>query len=304
MRGNRYFCIGFFVIHFAFFVSCNNKPDSAGPKYGTSPSGQPMRTYTIAVYPMLNPTKLFETNQPLIEYLNKNLKNVQLRLEASRDYSSFEGKYKNKIPDFLIANPWQTLQAEKYGYNVITTLGDAADFKGLFIIKKDNTFYSPSELKGRGISYPAKTSMAACIMPQYFLFKHGINIKRDIRNIYVGSQESSIMNVYLGKADIGATWPIHWRDFQKEHPHEASSLKVLWETEPMINTSLMVKNSIPSELQEKIRALLIALNNNEEGKRILEKMEITRFIKTDNKDYEFVRKYISNFERKVRKVEE
>ena len=44
-------------------------------------------------------------------------------------------------------------------------------------------------------------------MPQYYLHQQGIDVNRDIQNAYVGSQESSIMNAYLGQSAAGVTWP-------------------------------------------------------------------------------------------------
>ena len=69
---------------------------------------------------------------------------------------------------------------------------------------------------------------------------------RDIENRYVGSQESSIMNAYLGQTAAGATWPPPWRAFQKEHPREAAELKVIWETESLVNNSVMVRDDVPA----------------------------------------------------------
>ena len=59
---------------------------------------------------------------------------------------------------------------------------------------------------------------SAHTIPQYFLHQRGIDVNRDIQNAYVGSQESSIMNAYLGKSVTGVTWPPPWRLFQRDHP--------------------------------------------------------------------------------------
>lgn len=284
-------------------VASGQDPEKAGPRYETSPARSSVPVYSFAPHPLHNPTKLFEAYQPLMDYLNRNLKNVQLTLEASRDYGAFEEKYGNRKPDFLLPNPWQTLQAMKAGYHVIAVAGEASDFKGIFVARKDSGIKLPADLKGKAVSYPAHTALAACIMPQYFLHQNGVNVNTDIENRYVGSQESSIMNAYLGKTAAGATWPRPWRSFQREHPKEAAELKVLWETEPLINNSVMARDDVPAELQERIRTLLADLHKTEEGKAILLSMETARFIMANDKDYDVVREYVSRFEKEVRKVE-
>jgi phosphonate transport system substrate-binding protein len=138
-------------------------------------------------------------------------------------------------------------------------------------------------------------------MPQYFPHKHGININRDIQNVYVGSQESSIMNVYLGLSD--ATWPPPWHLFQKDHPAEATQLKLIWETTPLINNSVMVRNDVPESVREQVRKSLLDLAQTPQGKTTLSGMETDSFHAANDASYDMVLKYIRRFEQEVRPVE-
>lgn len=295
-----------FALAFLFgtIPACSRKPESQGPQFGINPSSPEVSVYHFAVHPLHNPAKLVTAYQPLIDYLNSRVQGVQFELEASRDYADFEKKYGERKPEFILPNPWQTLQAEKVGYYVIAMAGEPQDFKGIFIVRNDSGLKNPTDLIGKTVSYPSPTALAACIMPQYFLYEHGININLDIENSYVGSQESSIMNAYLGLTAAGATWPPPWRTFQKDHPQEAAELKVIWETESLVNNSVMVRDDIPAQVEEQVRKLLLGLNEIPEGRLILAGMETARFLSASDTDYEIVRQYISNFERDVRPVVE
>ncbi|MHB1184923.1 MAG: phosphate/phosphite/phosphonate ABC transporter substrate-binding protein [Desulfobulbia bacterium] len=271
---------------------------------GTQPQSAEVPVYHFAVHPLHNPGKLTQAYQPLMAYLNGRLQGARLVLEASRDYADFEEKYHARKPEFLLPNPWQTIQAMQAGYSVIAMAGEPLDFKGIFVVRRNSGLVQPADLKGKSVSYPSPTALAACIMPQYFLHTHGINVTTDLENRYVGSQESSIMNVHMGQTAAGATWPPPWRAFQKEHPREAAELKVLWETESLVNNSVMVRNDIPAQVQEQVRALLLGLEETTEGPSILAGMETARFLPAADKDYDVVRRYISRFENEVRPVEE
>jgi phosphonate transport system substrate-binding protein len=287
----------------AVLPGCNREPEGKGPQFGKIPSSPRVPVRRFAVHPLHNPAKLIRAYQPLIDYLNGRLKGEHLALEASRDYANFEEKYNARKPEFLLPNPWQTLQAMEVGYRVIAMAGEPQDFKGIFVVRRDSGLKRPDDLKGKSVSYPSHTALAACIMPQYFLHSHGINVNADIENRYVGSQESSIMNAYLGLTEAGATWPPPWRAFQKEHPREAAELKVIWETESLVNNSVMVRNDVPEQVGEQVRALLLGLDGTEEGKSILAGMETARFLPASDEDYDVVRLYVSRFEREVRPVE-
>ncbi len=285
-------------------LGCSPEPKNPGPRYGNTPQQQAKQTYMLAVHPLYNPQKLIQTYQPLVDHLSKQFSSINFEVvEPSKDYSNFESKIRTRVPHFLLPNPWQTLEAMKFGYTVIAMAGRAEDFKGTFIVRRDSVITKPSDLKGKAVSYPAATALAACIMPQYFLHKQGINVTTQIENRYVGSQESSIMNVYLGSVAAGVTWPIPWRSFQKDHPKEAAELKVIWETPHLINNSFMVRNDVPVEIRGQIRTQLLQLHTTPEGRRILSGMETDRFYSASNDDYEIVRRYIAQFEKDVRIVD-
>lgn len=285
-------------------IGCNQTPQNHEPKYGNAPVRQNDSVYSFAVHPLHNPQKLNQAYQPLIDYLNKQLKGARLELEASRDYGSYEDKIRAKAPYFLLPNPWQTLQGMKNGYHVIAMAGDPKDFKGIFVVRRDSGISKPSDLKGKAVSYPSPTALAACIMPQFFLHKQGINVNKDIVNRYVGSQESSIMNAYLGQTAAGVTWPPPWRAFQKDHPKETAEMKVIWETPSLINNSVMVRNDVPLPVREQVRAALLKLPDTPEGKNILAGMETARFLSASDTDYEVVIRYVDKFEKEVRPVEQ
>lgn len=287
----------------ALLLSCDRPKTNVGPEYGPAPHSDGNPIYRLAVHPLHNPGKLTEAYQPLVDYMNARLQGGRLELEASRDYGNFEEKYRARKPPLLLPNPWQTLQAMKVGYRVIAMAGEPQDFKGIFIVRRDGTMKTPADLKGKAVSYPSATALAACIMPQYFLHRHGINVNSEIENRYVGSQESSIMNAYLKLTAAGATWPPPWRAFQKEHPEEASALKVIWETESLVNNSVMVRDDVPAPLAERLRTELILLDRSPEGRSLLAGMETARFLPATDATYDVVRVYVERFEREVRPVE-
>jgi phosphonate transport system substrate-binding protein len=293
----------FFLSVLTCLSGCSQKEHDHGPQYHPAPLSVHAEAYSFAVHPLHNPAKLAEAYQPLVSCLNQHLPpGSRLKLEASQDYAQFEEKIANRLPELLLPNPWQTLQALDKGYSVIAMAGDPEDFKGIFIVRKDSDIRVPTDLKGKAVSYPSPTALAACIMPQYFLHRQGINVMHDIQNRYVGSQESAIMNAYLGQTAVGVTWPPPWRAFQKTNPNEAAQLRVLWETPHLINNSVMIRDDLPIELREKIRAVLLNLHTSPEGRAILAGMETSRFTAATNQSYDQVRRYVTAFEREVRPV--
>jgi phosphonate transport system substrate-binding protein len=262
------------------------------------------KEYVFAIHPLHNPVRLFEIYGPLIDYLNRNIKGAKFRLEASRNYEEFEKKLYARQFDFALPNPYQTLNSLKHGYHVIAKMGDDDKFTGVILIRRDSGIKKVTDLKGKKVSYPARTALAATMMPQYYFQTHGLDVNRDIENLYVGSQESSIMNVYLGLVAAGVTWPLPWDAFQKEHPDKARDLEVKWETEPLINNGVVARDDMPEQLAQRVAQLLDTLHTSEEGKTILARMPLSRFELADDQRYRVIEDFLHKFSQTVRPLDE
>ncbi len=282
-------------------AACGPQPDTArrAPQYSAeAPDG--VRQYVFAIHPLHNPARLFALYGPLMDYLNQHLPDTPLRLEASRNYEEFEKKLYGRQLDFALPNPYQTRNALRHGYRVIAKMGDDELFSGLILVRRDSGIQQVSDLKGKKVAYPAPTALAATMMPQYYLQTHGLNVQRDLENLYVGSQESSILNVYYGNTAAAATWPLPWREFQKEQPDKAAELEVKWQTEPLVNNSVVARDDIPPELAEKVTVLLETLHTTPQGEALLQRLELSQFERADNQRYQVIEDFLQRFAQKVR----
>ncbi len=259
--------------------------------------------YIIGIHPLHNPKRLFEVYGPIVDFLNANMPEASFTLEASRNYEEFDRKLYSEHFDFAMPNPYQTVNSLKHGYRVFGKMADDDDFRGIILVRRDSGISSVADLKGKAVSYPASTALAATMMPQYYLHIHGIDINHDIENRYVGSQESSIINVLRGHVAAGATWPVPWKTFSKENPQLAAQLEVKWQTEPLQNNGWVVRKDIPATVADKFAALLFALGDHEQGRAMLARIPVTRFEPANDHSYEPVEAFIATFIKTVRPLE-
>lgn len=295
----------FFLLLSTLFLSACSQEDSSTytPKYSGSSPLHKKKVYIFGVHPLHNPKHLFEVYQPMIEYINANLQEDELRLEASRNYAAFDKKLFSGYFDFALPNPYQTIIATQKGYTIFGKMADDKNFRGIILVRKDSNIHNVTDLKGKKVSYPAPTALAATMMPQWFLYQHGIDINRELINTYVGSQESSIMNVYLKKSAAASTWPPPWEAFIKERPEVAEQVMIKWETSSLVNNGLVVKNSVPKELVDQVSQIIFSLHTHQAGRKILKAMQLSHYEPADNTSYDSVREFIQNFETQVRPIE-
>lgn len=294
------------VLFMALLSGCQNEivNDDYTPQYSKTPPLIDKNVYILGIYAGENPNRTFEMYQPMVDYINARLKNSKLRIETSRNYHIFNEKLFSGHFDLSLANPYAVVASVEKGYRIVGKMGDDDIFKGLVIIRKDSQINTINDLRGKVISYPDSTALAAAIMPQWYFHEHKLDSDKDIKNSYVGSQESSIMNVYLKKSDAACTWPPPWNNFIKKRPEMAEKLMVKWETPSLVNNGFVVRNDIPKNVVKEVSEILFSLQTSEEGRSILRVQGISRYEKADDNTYESVREFLKKFEDEVHPIED
>lgn len=259
-------------------------------------------TYLIGIHPLHNPQRLLEVYGPIIDHLDAAMPDIELRLETSRNYEEFERKLYSGHFDFAMPNPYQTVLALKRGYRVFGKMADDAEFRGLILLRRDSPVRTVADLKGKMVAYPAPTALAATLLPQHYLHTHGLDINRDIDNLYVGSQESAIVNVQRGHTAAAAAWPVPWKSFSAQHPELASQLVVKWETKPLLNNGWVVRQDVPEPVVRRLAGLLFSLKDSEAGRQMLQRLPVTAFEPARDSTYQPVREFLERFSKTVRPI--
>lgn len=285
----------------AMACSCGG-PRDEGPWYSRI-SPETGAEYVFAVHPLHNPERMFAIYGPIVDRLNTENPDLRFRLEASQDYAAFERKLSARQVHFALPNPYQTLRCRASGYRIFGKMGDDDNFRGIILVRRDSGISTLQDLKGKTIAYPAPTALAATMMPQYYLHTHGLDVLRDTRSIYVGTQESVIKNVLLKITDAGATWPIPWLAFLREHPEEAKWLMVKWQTESLPNNGLVVRDDVAASVTQRVEHVLFSLHRDVDGQRILARIPLSRFEPASDRTYAPVQDFLERFEAQLRPLD-
>jgi len=293
------------TISLLFLSGCGRDDEQAdvGPQFSKKMSGGEL-VYRFGIHPLHNPGRLHEIFDPLTAYLSRHVEGVEFKVEASRNYAAYDEKLFAGEFHFSLPNPYQTVKSLEHGYRVFGKMGDDHNFRGIILVRKDSGVNSIADLKNKPVSYPAPTALAATMLPQYFLYQNGLDVMNEVDNRYVGSQESSIMNVFYGHTVAGATWPPPWRVLIKERPELEQQMEVKWQTEALPNNGLVVREDVPGAIVKQVSKLMFDLHTHDEGRMILEHMELSRFEEAKDQTYQPVREFLSKFERDIRDPQE
>jgi phosphonate transport system substrate-binding protein len=287
----------------ALITACSREEAPPAPAYTDKPVIAQQEThYVFAVHPLQNPQLLHQKFQPLMQYLGEKIPGAEFDLDASSDYADYERKLRAGEHQFSLPNPYHAALARDWGYHIIAKMGDDELFRGVFIVRNDSPIKTPADLRGKIVSYPAPTALAAAMMPQLYLQKQGIDVQTELKNVYVGTHNSSIMNAYLGQSAAGATWPVAWRAFQKANPKEASELHVIWQTPTLIQNAIIARNDVPQPIVDQVQHLLVTLHESAAGRAILENIDTSSFVKADNAQFNVVTDFLKEYNARVKKT--
>lgn len=299
---NRLRLIVMTVAALALTACSEPSKDRYAPEFGPA-SGSGVPEYVVAPLPVYNPKRLFEIYAPLIDRLNERIPNAHFRFQASRSFADFEKNLNARRFDFALPNPYETVNALRYGYHVFAKMGNDETFRGVILVRKDSHIREIPDLAGKTVSFPAPTALAAALMPQLFLHTHGIDVNRDIKVLYSGSHESTIMNVYLDNASAGAVWLPTWQAFAREHPGIAAKLEVRWQTGTLPNNGVVARDDLPPGVIKQVAAVLFSLHQSEAGRAILAGIGTSGFEAANDERYQPVRRFVREFAQRVRPIE-
>ena len=243
------------------------------------------QVYKLGIHPYLNSKKMFNSYRPILDYLENHLDNVRFVLETSANYAAYNVKLYRGDFHFSLPNPFQTYNALSRKYQVIAKMKPDSVFRGIFVARKDSYLKDVQQLKGKSISFPAPTALAATMMPLYYLYEQGLDVDKYFQKRYVGSQYSSILNAYSSDTIAGATWPPPWEAWKKENPEKASEMEVVWQTKPLINNGFIVRDDINQTLAQQVAKLLVSLNESEQGNKLLINAGFAGFEYANNENY-------------------
>lgn len=278
-------------------AAAHQAPEGYLPRYADRPASPAQgATYLLAVHPLHNPQRLFAKYQPLLDHINEQAQGFTLKMVASRDYPTFERKLYGGRFHFALPNPLQTLASTRHGYRVVGKMADDDRFRGIIIMRKDAQVMFVEDLAKASLSFPAPTALAATMLPKYFLQTRGLDLAaNDIR--YVGSQESAIMNVYLGKTVAAGTWPLPWELLLRARPELGRVLEIKWATPPLVNNGLVVRADVPESHVRQVMALLVNLAKHERGREILRQIHISGFEPATAATYAPVGRFLQDYYR-------
>lgn len=284
----KWYCI-FWGTGFILHASCGGHPKNYEPTFSADSSNKKVLIFGLPNLSSYGDCDLF------IKYLNKNLSKVKISILACANADDYLDKLTKRVFDFTIINGSLVLDAEKSGYSIVGKMGDDDKYRSVIFVRKDSGINKFSDLSGKTLTTSGPNALAGTMMPLFFLYKNGVNVKRDIKRLYAPSFESTIMNVYLGRCSAGASKRAIAVDMLKQRPEIDAKLLIKWETPPLINNALFMRNDMDTMMINELTKLIFTLQDSEDGRKALIPLDVSKFEKATIETYTPLKKFLTEY---------
>ncbi len=246
----------------------------------------------ICVGSMITPEEGYAYYKKLLDYIGEKL-GMKVNFIEKKTYAEVNSLLKTGGIDaaFVCGGPY-VRGRDEFGLELLAVpvvRGEAA-YYSYIIVNKDSKIESFRDLKGRKFAFADPLSNTGYSVPVYMLRKLGETPQSFFNEyFYTYSHDNSIKAVALGIVDGAAVDSLIWEYMNTKGSEHARSTRIIRISEPYGMPPVVTRPDLETRLKEKIRAILLAMHEEKEGKGILNGMLIEKFVTADNSAYDTIR---------------
>jgi phosphonate transport system substrate-binding protein len=254
-----------------------------------SPGAAAQTAYTFNV---LNQRSIALTAQywnPILTHVSKK-SGVPLELKLAKTAQEGNAIAEKHGYDFLYTNHFFTPERDHLGYKVIARPAGPG-IRSQIVVPDDSPIQTLHDLNGKDVGFVTPDGFTGYWLPYDALLR----AKVKINVVFTGNQEASSAQLRVSKiAAAGVNSSVMARYARRE----SFNYRALWTSEVYQDLCIMASPKVPADKVAAVRAALINMSNDPEGRHVLEAgAELLKstgdlgFVAAENRDYDNYRKF-------------
>ncbi|MDB9744118.1 phosphate/phosphite/phosphonate ABC transporter substrate-binding protein [Fibrobacterales bacterium] len=236
------------------------------------------RVYTIGVVPQFEARILASNWKDISDYLNKKT-GLRFEFKGSPDIQQFERSFMKGEYDLVYMNPYHFIIGEKAQGYIPIVRDHSKKLQGVLVVSKESSINKVDDLEGLEVAFPSPNALGASLQMRQEIADY---FKIKIKPIYVKTHSSVYLNVLTQNTQAGGG--VH-KTLLKEKKEYQENLKIIHKTQAVAPHPIAVHPRVTKEDLEVIKATLLSMNADLEGKSLLNKIPIKTIGKAQTEDY-------------------
>jgi phosphonate transport system substrate-binding protein len=219
-----------------------------------------------------NPEGVRKALELLRVYFEKKL-GVEVQFIYTTDYTSVIEALRAKKAHMAYLSPFSyVLASQKHDITPIITLGENGSphmYHSTIIASIKSGINNIADLKAKAkqltLCFADPASTSGHLIPTAYLNTIGLNPEHAFKEtMFAGSHVASVLSVASGKIDIGCTATEYGVNLlQKKGLVKPGQFKVLWQSDPIVSSPIVVRNDLNKDFVKKIQDLYLNLAKDE-----------------------------------------
>lgn len=237
--------------------------------------------YKFGVVPQQNGSRLARIWTPLLQYLEART-GYRFQFATARNIPTFEKRLHSGKYDFAYMNPFHYVESHATaGYQAFAK-ARSKRLKGIIVVKKATPFKTLDDLDDADMAFPSN-AFAANLVPRAILREDGIRVHPH----YVASHDSVYRNIARGRYAAGGGV---MRTYRNAPAELRDKLRILWSSDGYTPHAFAASPRVPQDVVEKVQAALLKMDQDAEGRALLQTLRLKGIERARDEEWDDVRK--------------
>lgn len=293
----------FIIVCLLILSSCNDDIDlnkkvieidfaDTGTTIDSNGNIDSIQSLKLAIAAMTSPKETYIYYHELIEYISDKL-GLPIEFSQKKTYSEVNNLLKTGKIDIAFICSGAYIAAEgkiQLDNIVIPVINNSYYYYSYIITHKDYNINSFADLKGKSFAFTDPLSNTGYVYAHYRVKEMGYSHLNYFSNtIFTNAHDHSIQAVARKIVHGACVHSTIFNYIKIKYPERVKNLKIIEVSEPFGMPPIVVKVSLNTKIKERIKTILVNMNNNKKGMRILKNLLIDRYVDSDSTDYSSVR---------------
>jgi phosphonate transport system substrate-binding protein len=257
-----------------------------------TPVRDEMKTITLGLVSAVNQKEIAEHFREFAQYVARKLyapSDAEGRVVVAPTLSELAKLLAQNNVDFFMESPYPTYVVNHVHGAAKLLLrrwkGGKAEYRSLIAAHKDSNMSRLQDLRGKIIVFEDPESTSGYFLPKFFLQRNGLKLSQvpaenakvpttEVGYIFGQTQDRLIELVLSNQVAAGA---LSDDDYAALDTQRKTNLNILAQTELLPRHLVSVRKDLAWELIERLGRILLSMNADEEGRKILRSIDTTQF---------------------------
>lgn len=246
----------------------------------------------IAVAGMISPEQTFSVYQELMDYISNKM-SVPVIMKQRKTYAEINSLLgTGRLDAAILCSGTYVHARNEYQIKIIAVpvINGSPTYHSYIIVHNNSPVKNFKELKGKTFAFTDPLSNSGYMYPAYLVSKENYSIEKFFsKSLFTYSHDNSIEAVAEKIVDGAAVDSLIYDYMKLTNQGMITKARIILKSPPFGAPPVAVPASLPQESIHKLQNIFLNMNNDQSGRKILDKLRIDKFISGNDKLYDSIR---------------